>query len=196
LAARPIRQKTGFPVFDWEIYPSTPWNYGLVIDPGRPESFVTVVRHPIGKVPFAQKGEPVIRKIDGMDPAKLSSAMFKADVSVVLPHPAEGDLLPAKTASTDGRPAANARNQWVAFDRVTWPHDEPVVLRVKGRLLPQWKMRMGKNPQVSRPVPAMAEVPPSSPVEAAGETVDIELVPFGCARLRVTEFPWLWPVTR
>lgn len=29
LSAKPARQKSGFPVFDWEIYPATPWNYAL-----------------------------------------------------------------------------------------------------------------------------------------------------------------------
>ena len=89
LSAKPVREKSGFPVFDWEIYPATPWNYALVIDRFRPESSVTVERHPVGKIPFAGKGEPVIVKISEGDGPGIARAAFKAEVNEVLPHPAE-----------------------------------------------------------------------------------------------------------
>jgi hypothetical protein len=34
-----------------------------------------------------------------------------------------------------------------------------------------------------------ADVPPLSPVKPEGDVEIIKLVPYGCARLRITEFP-------
>src|SRR2546423_759882 len=53
------------PKCDWEITPTTPWNYALVLkDPGPTGEFhfdgFEVGKHPIGSFPFAQKGEPVL----------------------------------------------------------------------------------------------------------------------------------------
>jgi hypothetical protein len=186
LSAKPVREKSGFPVFDWEIYPSTPWNYGLVIDRQKPELSVTVVRHPVGKIPFAGKREPVIVKIPQDNAAQIERAAFRAEVSQVLPHPAEGNL------KHDGRPwpiATDGQKRWVGFRRSVWEQEEPVVLRAKARLLPEWKMLMGKNPVNGQMVPAMAAPPPLSPQTSSQPQVEVELVPFGCTRLRIAEFP-------
>ena len=43
------------PQADWEVYPTTPWNYGL----GRDPKF-TVRHNPIGSVPFAPATAPVV----------------------------------------------------------------------------------------------------------------------------------------
>jgi len=53
------------PTVDWEISPTTPWNYGLLIDRELPQKSITaVVRRP-GKVPFAQESSPVVLKLKG-----------------------------------------------------------------------------------------------------------------------------------
>ena len=44
-------------VVNWRIDPTTPWNYGLAIDPANPQC--EIVRGPIGQLPFARKDEPV-----------------------------------------------------------------------------------------------------------------------------------------
>jgi uncharacterized protein len=45
---------------DWEILPLSPWNYGLVLDNiERPERGIDVTINPIGKYPFADKGDMV-----------------------------------------------------------------------------------------------------------------------------------------
>ena len=58
--------------------------------------------------------------------------------------------------------------------------DAPVVLRAKGRAIPTWKL--ADNSAGETPLsPAASEMPP----------VDLELIPYGCTRLRITEFPLL-----
>jgi hypothetical protein len=40
------------PAVDWEVRPTTPWNYGLELDPPSAASTVTVRERPIGEFPF------------------------------------------------------------------------------------------------------------------------------------------------
>jgi DUF1680 family protein len=53
------------PVKDWEIHPTTPWNYGLVIDPKNPEKSLQVKARKAGKVPFANDAAPVVLTAKG-----------------------------------------------------------------------------------------------------------------------------------
>ena len=63
--------------------------------------------------------------------------------------------------------------------KIPWQQkNAPVTLEVKGKALPQWKM-----------VNNSAGDPPQSPVESAEPVTDLQLIPYGCTRLRVTEFP-------
>ncbi len=57
-------------------------------------------------------------------------------------------------------------------------YDPPVVLKARGMLIPGWTMDANS-----------AGIPPVSPVAPTGDPVVIELIPYGCARLRITEFP-------
>ena len=107
------RHHETLPVIDWEVYPTTPWNYGLILDPSQPEESIAVERHPIAKQPFA--------------------------------------------------------------------HDTPpVVLRMKGRAIPEWVQ-----------VDNSAGTPPRSPAVSEQPVTDLELIPYGSTRLRITEFPVL-----
>ena len=54
----------------------------------------------------------------------------------------------------------------------------PIIIRSRGIKIPAWTL---KN--------YSADVPPLSPVAPEGDPETIELVPYGCARLRITEFP-------
>jgi uncharacterized protein len=44
-------KQTG-PAADWEVYPTTPWNYALVLDPKHPSDWFTVKENAIPKQPF------------------------------------------------------------------------------------------------------------------------------------------------
>lgn len=101
------------PHADYEVRPTTPWNYGLLIDESNPETSVTFEEHPVGPQPFAPDGAGVIAKANG-------------------------------------------------------------------RRLPGWKLEHGWA----------AEVPPG-PQTSKEPIEELTLIPYGCARLRVTEFPRL-----
>ncbi len=96
---------------DWEIYPTTPWNYALAVKEERLAEDVTFTERPVGGVPFSQEGAPVV-------------AVAKA------------------------------------------------------RRLTTWGAENGS----AQEVPA-GEVVSQEPLE------EIALVPYGCTRLRITEFP-------
>jgi len=59
-----------------------------------------------------------------------------------------------------------------------WDQDAPVIIKARGMKIPEWTMKNNS-----------AEVPPLSPVKPEGDIEIITLVPYGCARLRITEFP-------
>ena len=48
------------PATDWEVYPTTPWNYALVVDPQNPNPPFTVTELPVGDQPFSLEGAPVV----------------------------------------------------------------------------------------------------------------------------------------
>ena len=54
----PLRHSGG--VNDWEVYPTTPWNYALVLDPKQGASPFTVKELPAGHQPFSIEGAPVV----------------------------------------------------------------------------------------------------------------------------------------
>jgi hypothetical protein len=59
-----------------------------------------------------------------------------------------------------------------------WDQDAPVVIKTRGIRIPEWTMKNNS-----------ADIPPSGPVKSDGDPEIITLVPYGCARLRITEFP-------
>lgn len=97
------------PAVDWEVHPTTDWNYGLVINPNKPAA--QVIEKAIGKMPFSAEGAPV-------------------------------------------------------------------EIRIKGRKLPDWKLVNG-----------VAGPPPTSPAKSTAPEETLTLIPYGSAKLRITEFP-------
>ncbi len=96
---------------DWEVDPSTPWNYGLYISKTDPQSSFSVVLRPMGDQPFSPEGSPL-------------------------------------------------------------------ALSAKGVRLGEWKL-----------VDSSAGPMPESPVKAGGAQASVLLIPYGAAKLRITEFP-------
>jgi hypothetical protein len=48
---------------DWQIYPSTPWNYALQLDMNSPAASISVVESEVGDIPFSRKTVPVQLRI-------------------------------------------------------------------------------------------------------------------------------------
>jgi uncharacterized protein len=61
---------------------------------------------------------------------------------------------------------------------LTWSQDAPVIITARGIKIPEWSLKNNS-----------ADVPPPSPVKPEGDPEIITLVPYGCAKLRITEFP-------
>ncbi len=113
---------------DWEIDPKSPWNYGLVINKTYLSRGINITDNPVGKYPFADKGDMI----------------WSPDSSRY----------------------------------VQWMQDAPVVISARGMKIPEWTLKDNS-----------ADVPPLSPVKPEGDVESVTLVPYGCARLRITEFP-------
>ena len=61
---------------------------------------------------------------------------------------------------------------------IPWDKDAAVVVTTRGMKIPGWTMKDNS-----------ADIPPLSPVKPEGTPEVIQLVPYGSARLRITEFP-------
>jgi Beta-L-arabinofuranosidase, GH127 middle domain/Beta-L-arabinofuranosidase, GH127 catalytic domain len=53
------------PAVDWEVHPTTPWNYGLLVNPQVVTTTVQVREKPIGDYPFSPSGAPVELLVTG-----------------------------------------------------------------------------------------------------------------------------------
>ncbi len=53
------------PHADWEVYPTTPWNYALHIDPAHPGESCKVEAQPVKERPFSPEGAPVHIEVQG-----------------------------------------------------------------------------------------------------------------------------------
>lgn len=60
------RQIAGeLPHADWEVQPTTPWNYTLDLDPARPDAAISFSSSPVGPTPFSPEGAPVVATVAG-----------------------------------------------------------------------------------------------------------------------------------
>lgn len=98
---------------DWEVTPTTPWNYALELNIEQPERSVRLTRNPIGALPFS-------------------------------------------------------------------PENPPIVATIFGRQITHWGEEQGA-----------AAAPPASPLVSDTPREKLQLIPYGCTNLRITEFPLL-----
>jgi hypothetical protein len=113
---------------DWEIYPKSPWNFGLMIDKSNIYRGFEIAENPITSYPFADRGDMIWSPDSG---------------------------------------------KYVAFDK-----DAAIVITARGMKVSGWGMKDNS-----------ADIPPFSPVRPEGTVEIIQLVPYGSAKLRITEFP-------
>jgi uncharacterized protein len=113
---------------DWEIFPKSSWNYGLIFDKKNPDKSCITTENTPRTLPFADIGD-IVWTAD-------SSKFFK------------------------------------------WKEEPPLTVKIRGMKIKDWTISNNS-----------AADPPVSPVSPEEDPESITLVPYGCARLRITEFP-------
>ncbi len=58
-------QRHDSPHSDYEVIPTTPWNYGILLDKLEPERSISVHKKPITDYPFSPEGAPIKLKVTG-----------------------------------------------------------------------------------------------------------------------------------
>ena len=80
------------PYADWEVYPASPWNYGLLMDKIKPERSLRVETRPVARQPFVAKDAPVRLIGKGRRIPDWTLAMNSADTPPLSPVASEEPL--------------------------------------------------------------------------------------------------------
>jgi len=48
---------------NWEVYPTTPWNYALQVDTEQPENSIQLQKRSLGDMPFSPEGAPLVARV-------------------------------------------------------------------------------------------------------------------------------------
>lgn len=62
---RGIKKPAPPPAADWEVHPTSPWNYALALDPVNPARLIRVIERPVAQWPFSARGAPVELRVRG-----------------------------------------------------------------------------------------------------------------------------------
>jgi len=62
---RPTGRNAGHPYEDREVFPDSPWNYALALDPNDSAAAIVVEERPLGAHPFSLDGAPVVARVEG-----------------------------------------------------------------------------------------------------------------------------------
>jgi beta-L-arabinofuranosidase (glycosyl hydrolase family 127)/glycosyl hydrolase family 127 (putative beta-L-arabinofuranosidase) len=101
------------PAKDWEVHPTTPWNYGLAIgDEGEPPG-IEVEERPIGSAPFSPAGAPVELRVKGR---RLSEWVVVEGSAAAPPRSPAASSAPLETLTLI--PYGSAKLRITAFPRV------------------------------------------------------------------------------
>ncbi|HEU0164664.1 MAG TPA: beta-L-arabinofuranosidase domain-containing protein, partial [Thermomicrobiales bacterium] len=72
------------PHADWEVYPTSAWNYALEIDPDDPAASISVTTGPVGEMPFSPGGAPLSATVKGR---RLPTWDLEHDAAAPVPSP-------------------------------------------------------------------------------------------------------------
>ncbi|MBW8748689.1 MAG: glycoside hydrolase family 127 protein [Acidobacteria bacterium] len=98
---------------DWQVYPSSRWNYALAVDPAAQSQKIAVTEHPLGDRPFAAEGTPTQLQVKAK---LLPSWMANEGTAGVVPES------PVESAEKEGTisliPYAAAKLRITSFPRL------------------------------------------------------------------------------
>ncbi len=110
---------------EWEVFPATPWNYGLVLDKQNPAGSFELVRRqgPLARQPFTPGDGAALAAREGQADSRLAAGPLGADRAVAAQSGQIGRASGAGDADSHGRgPAQNCRLsddwQWSRRPRV------------------------------------------------------------------------------
>lgn len=79
------------PHADWEVHPTSPWNYALQIDRAHPEHSCVVDMNQVGSAPFSPEGAPISIRVQGK---QIPSWTLQQQAAGPLPSPPVSSELP------------------------------------------------------------------------------------------------------
>jgi glycosyl hydrolase family 127 (putative beta-L-arabinofuranosidase) len=98
---------------DWQVYPTTQWNYALALNPASPSHDITTVEADVSARPFSAKGAPVTLHVKGR---KLPAWQAENGVANPVPQSSVTSDQPEETIALI--PYAAAKLRITAFPRL------------------------------------------------------------------------------